>query len=165
MQQIRAAITAGLIMVAVATTVHAQATFVVVRHAERADAGAPVSDPDLSAAGHARAASLATMLRDAKVTAIYVTPLKRTQQTAAPVAKALGLTPIVLPAADTATLIAALQQHQGTALVIGHSNTVPDIVKALSGAAVTVRETDFDHLFVVSRPLVGSASVLQLHYQ
>ena len=75
----------------------AQHTIFLVRHAERADTTPGTSptmaaDPDLSEAGRARAESLATALKDAKITAIYATKYKRTQQTAAPLAKALGLT-------------------------------------------------------------------------
>ena len=44
-------------------------------------------DPDLSDAGRARAESLANVLKDAGITAIYATELKRTQQTAAPLAR------------------------------------------------------------------------------
>ena len=73
----------------------AQHTVFLVRHAERADTtpGAArrwPTDPDLSDAGRARAESLAAALKDAKITAIYTTEFKRTQQTAAPLAKALG---------------------------------------------------------------------------
>ena len=50
------------------------------------------ADPDLSEAGRARAASLATALKDAGIVAIFTTEFKRTQQTAEPLAKALGLT-------------------------------------------------------------------------
>ena len=64
------------------------------RHAERADSGAGgmASDPPLSAAGRARAESLAAMLKDTKLTAIFTTEFKRTQETAAPVAAAQHVT-------------------------------------------------------------------------
>ena len=73
-----------------ATPALAQATVFVVRHAERADDGAAKleDDPDLSAAGRARAEALAAALEDAGITAIFATQYKRTHQTAAPLAKA-----------------------------------------------------------------------------
>jgi 2,3-bisphosphoglycerate-dependent phosphoglycerate mutase len=161
-----AAITAITCLPALASPALAQSTVFVVRHAERADAGTPVTDPDLSAAGHARAEALASALRDAGITAIFVTQLKRTQQTAAPLAKALGLTPVVLPQDNTAGLIARLEKHTGNALVVGHSNTVPEIVKLLGvSSPVTVGDTEFDHLFVVVRPVMGAPSVILLRYR
>ena len=89
-------ILSAIVLLALAVPAAAQQSIFVVRHAERADAapGASAmmdSDPDLSAAGKARAQSLASMLKDAKITAIYTTRYKRTKQTAEPLAAALGL--------------------------------------------------------------------------
>ena len=134
----------------------AQDTVFLVRHAERADAGmasagAAVSDPDLSAEGRARADSLAMMLEDANVTAIYATEFKRTQQTAAPLAKALGLTVTIVKAADSTKLMEALKSSAGNVLVVGHSNTVPDVVRFLGvRASITIGEAEYDNLFVVT---------------
>ena len=157
-----------LFLLASALPATAQSTVFVVRHAERADAGAakPDTDPDLSAIGHQRAESLARVLKDAGITAIFVTPLKRTHQTAAPLAKALGLTPIAIAANDTNTLVIQLQQHRGAALVVGHSNTVPVIVKALGvEEAVVIGDTEFDRLLVVVRPTGGKPIFVPLRYQ
>lgn len=134
----------------------AQDTVFLVRHAERADAGmastgAAVSDPDLSAEGRARADSLAMMLKDADVTAIYATEFKRTQQTAAPLAKALGLTVTIVKAAEPTKLVEALRSAAGNVLVVGHSNTVPDVVRFLGvRASITIGEAEYDNLFVVT---------------
>ena len=150
-------------------SVFAQGTIFVVRHAERADTsgGAPAmmaTDPDLSDAGRARAASLAAMLKDAGVRAIFVTEYMRTQQTAAPLAKALGITAVVVPAKDTAGLTARLKKVEGTALVVGHSNTVPEVITALGVATpVSVADTEFDNLFIVT--LSASPRVVQLRYR
>ncbi|MEZ5284347.1 MAG: iron-containing alcohol dehydrogenase [Vicinamibacterales bacterium] len=130
---------------------------VLVRHAERADTsagGSPTmaADPDLSAAGHARATRLAAMLKDAGITAIFVTQYKRTQQTAAPLAKALGLVPVVMQADDTPALLARLRAVKGHALVVGHSNTVPELAAALSEQpAIEIGDDEYDNLLVVSR--------------
>jgi phosphohistidine phosphatase SixA len=162
----RAAIITITCLAAFASPAIAQSTVFVVRHAERADAGKPVADPDLSPMGHARAEALASVLKDAGITAIFVTQLRRTQQTAGPLAKALGLTPVALTPDDTPGLIARLEKHTGHALVVGHSNTVPEIVKQLGVASpVTVADTDFDHLFVVVRAVDGQRSVIHLRYR
>lgn len=132
---------------------------IVVRHAERADGGtaAPgatmtgASDPELSAAGKARAQALAAMLKDAGVTAIYTTEYRRTKDTAVPLAAALKITAEVVSARDQAALIAKIKANTtGAILVVGHSNTVPTIIKALGGADVTVGESEYDSLFFVA---------------
>ena len=146
----------------------AQQTIFLIRHAERADTAPGVSptmaaDPDLSAAGRARAESLATALKDAKITAIYVTKYKRTQQTAAPLAKALGLT-VNIVTADAAAVVKQIAGAKGNVLIVGHSNTVPDVIKELGVATpVTIGDDEFDNLFIVT---TGThASVLRLHYR
>ncbi|MEO5898310.1 MAG: histidine phosphatase family protein [Vicinamibacterales bacterium] len=161
-----------LLMIAAATLLTsaaaaAQHSVFVVRHAERADVGAAgisTSDPDLSDAGKARAQSLAVALKDAGVTAIYVTEFKRTQQTAAPLATALGIEVTVIPSKDMAALIEKVKGSVGNAVVIGHSNTVPEVIKQLGVAdPVKLADPDYDFLLVVTP---GSpASVLRLHYR
>ena len=147
-----------------ATPALAQATVFVVRHAERADDGAAKleDDPDLSAAGRARAEALAAALEDAGVTAIFATQYKRTHQTAAPLAKALGLSVATVHSDDIAGLVEQLKKVKGNALVVSHSGSVPKLVTALSGTkAPELGHDDYDNLFVVStgdRP-----RVLRLH--
>ena len=54
-------------------------------------------DPPLAPNGHEQAKLLADRLASASIDAIYVTTLRRTAQTAAPLAERLGLTPAVEP--------------------------------------------------------------------
>ena len=76
-----------------------------VRHGESAPVrdGVPVpmlegkSDPELDPVGVEQAARVAERLRGTPIDAIYVTPLQRTHQTAAPLAERLGLKPAVEP--------------------------------------------------------------------
>jgi len=152
MTLLKQAVLAGLILAAAATTAAAQTTIFLVRHAERADAGGGgmASDPALSAAGRARAASLATVLKDTKLTAVFATEFKRTRQTAAPTAKAQQLTVSTVPADKTASLVERLKSASGPVLVVGHSNTLPEIIAALGVTPpVTVADTEFDNLFIV----------------
>lgn len=140
----------------------AQSTIFIVRHAEKAPSSD--KDPDLSEAGRARAESLAKILKDANITAIYATEFKRTQQTAAPVAKALGLELTIVPAKDAATLSAKLRDQHGNALVVGHGNTVPDLIRALGvETPISIAETDYDNLFVVVAD--EKPRLLHLHYR
>jgi broad specificity phosphatase PhoE len=160
---------AALAVLALAAPAAAQQTVFVVRHAERADStpGAKptmATDPDLSEAGRARAASLATALKDAGIVAIFTTEFKRTQQTAEPLAKALGLTVKVVKGDAEASLVEQVAAAKGNVLVVGHSNTVPSIVKRLGvTTAVAVGDDEFDNLFIVTRG--GAPSLLHLHYR
>jgi broad specificity phosphatase PhoE len=142
-----------LTILALAVPAAAQTIFIV-RHAERADGGTGgatmmASDPDLSEAGRARAEALVNLLKDARITSIYTTQYKRTRQTAEPLAKAIGVTPTEVPAADTAGLIARLKAG-GNALVVGHSNTVGQVIEQLGATEpVKLADQDYDNLFVV----------------
>jgi phosphohistidine phosphatase SixA len=158
-----------LVAVLLATPAAAQQTIFLVRHAERADTSPGVSptmaaDPDLSEAGRARAESLASALKDARITAIYTTEFKRTQQTAAPLAKVLGLTVKVVTSKSAADLVKQLKAEKGNVLVVGHSNTVPDVIKGLGVTTpVTIGDDEFDNMFLVS---TGTPpAVVRLHYR
>ncbi|MGI8889615.1 MAG: phosphoglycerate mutase family protein [Chthoniobacterales bacterium] len=137
----------------------------VVRHAERADAlGAAQSDPDLSELGRAHALALAKELRDADIATIYASEFKRTQETAAPLAASLGLKVEIVPAKDGANLVADLKKAKGNVLVVGHSNTVPEIIKNLGiAASLSVSESDYDDLFLVV--LATKPRLIHLHYR
>jgi broad specificity phosphatase PhoE len=158
----------ALLLAVTSTPAYAQHTVFLVRHAERADAGGAMpgmmaDDPDLSRQGRARADSLVTLLKDAGIRTIITTEYKRTQQTAAPLAKALGIRPTVIPAKDVGALTAAVKSASGHVLVVGHSNTVPAVVKGLAaGEEVAIGEQDYDNLLIVV--LDGTPTLLRLHY-
>lgn len=119
------------------------------RHAEKAAVGG--KDPDLSEAGRTRAEALATILKDEKITAIYATEFKRTQETAAPLAQAQGLKTTVVPAASISTpaFIEKLKESSGNVLVVGHGDTIPGLLKALGlSDSINIGENDYDNLFV-----------------
>lgn len=140
----------------------AQSTIFLVRHSEKAATGG--NDPDLSDAGRARAESLATTLKDSGISSIFVTELKRTQQTAAPLAKMLHVEPAIMPAKDSAALVSKLRALTGNALVVGHGNTIPDLIKAFDIATpITIEENDYDNLFVLV--LDAKPRLIRLHYR
>lgn len=114
-----------------------------VRHAEKAAGADP--DVELSDSGKATAQALVAFFAGRGLDAVYATHLRRTQQTALPVATQHDLEVRVLPAGDTARLIARLKTaHCGQhVLVVGHSNTVPEIAAALGAAPFAIEETDF----------------------
>ncbi len=129
-------------------------TVILVRHAEKADQSA---DTVLSDAGEARAAALATALADAPLTNIFVSPLKRTALTATPAAMAHSLSPEVIAldggaqgnAARVAERVHALPAD-AVVLIVGHSNTIPVIARALGYSASTdMPECEFDRLTIL----------------
>ena len=146
-----------LMLVVSVATAAAQPIVFIVRHAERADAGmasakVPGADPDLSGAGVARANSLAAMLKDARIRTVITTEFKRTKQTAEPVATAAGVSLTVIDSKDVTGLLKTVRSSTGNVLVVGHSNTLPDVLKGLGVTEpITVGEDEFDSLFVVTR--------------
>ena len=133
----------------------------IVRHAEKASSGG--KDPELSVQGQKRADALANILKDSQITAVFATEFKRTQKTAAPTAKAAHVSPTVIPGNDIGVLVEKLRALNGNALVVGHTNTIPDVVRALGIATpVSIPEDDYAEIFVV---LLGDApQLLRLHY-
>ena len=157
--------------VAVAPGRGATTIVVVVRHAEKATDDA--RDPSLSAAGESRARVLLSLLRNAGISDIYTTQYKRTRQTAEPLARELAISITERPinsanaatyASDITREILAKSAGKGV-LVVGHSNTVPDIVRALSGTTVpAIADAEYDHIFVVVVPSSGSPRLLRLGF-
>lgn len=136
----------------------------VVRHAEKADAS---KDPELSDLGRARAHALSEAIGRAPVAAIFATPYQRTQATAAPLAAARGLPVTIVDAAAAGALADRIRaEHAGqTVLVVGHSNTVPEVVAALGGGAIApIPEDTFDRLYLVTLTPGRPAEVLALRY-
>jgi broad specificity phosphatase PhoE len=133
----------------------------IVRHAEKASTGG--KDPDLSVQGQNRADALAHILKDSQITSVFVTEFKRTQETAAPTARAANVSPTVVPANDVGVLVEKLRALNGNALVVGHGNTIPDLLKALGIATpVSIPEDEYTEIFAV---LIGNEpQLLRLHY-
>jgi phosphohistidine phosphatase SixA len=141
-------------------------TVILVRHAERAVGTSP--EVGISEAGRCRAEALAGMLADAGVRHIFTSEVARTGQTAAPLARILNLAPEVVPAKDVDALVAKLRSGPvgSAALVVGHSNTVPEIIERLGGGAVApIGDSEYDRLFVVTFTGFKRATVVSLHYR
>jgi phosphohistidine phosphatase SixA len=145
-------------------------TIIVIRHAEKVQVSDP--DPPLSPAGEARAALLARMFGDAStpwhIDAIYVSAALRNRLTAAPLAAALRISPTVAPAEDPRGLARrVLREHSGgRILVVGHFDTVPRLVAALSGAEniPPMGAEEYGTMYIVTVPRIGHANVLRLSY-
>lgn len=151
-------------------------TVILVRHAEKMDA--PREDPPLTEAGKTRAALLAKMLARAGVKAIYTSQFLRTKETAEPVAKQLGVasTTITLRSKQSnprevseesikQIVDGIMNGSADTVLVVGHSNSVPDVIRMLGAQDVpAIDERSFDDLFIVTVYDKGKARVLRMKY-
>lgn len=150
-----------LLLTIFVSALNAQSTVFIVRHAEKAKSGD--NDPELSPAGRTRADALAKILADSGIQAIYATEFKRTQETAAPLAKALDIEVSIVPSKDSTKLASKLRNLRNNALVVGHGNTIPDLIKAFGiKAPIDIAESDYDNLFIVV--LDEKAHLIRLHY-
>lgn len=143
---------AGLLLAGVA-----QASPVyVMRHLER-DTG---KDPSLNAIGTKHAEDLAAWFRRERPKAIFVTPFKRAQETAAPLARRLRITPVIYDPAKPEAMLAQAKASKGSVLIVGHSNTVPKIVEALGGpAGPDLADTDYGRIWIIRRDNVSVAEL------
>ena len=150
----------SVLLSALLTTDAAPIVFIV-RHAEKAATGG--HDPDLSVAGQKRAETLAHLLKDSQITSVFVTEFKRTQETAAPTAKDARLNPIVVSSNDVAGMAARVCALSGNALVVGHGNNIPELIKALGiTTPIAIPENDYSEIFVVL--VQDPPQLFRLHY-
>jgi len=149
-----------------AIDVCAQGSVYAVRHAEKVLTDKD-EDPPLARAGKKRARDLARALASVRLKAIYVTEYRRTQETAAPVAKAAGLAPVQADSEGMKALARLIRSRHGeeAVLVVGHSDTLPALLKTLGVKdSVAVSEMDYDNLFIVDHGKGGAARMHWLHY-
>lgn len=136
-------------LVAAAQCAAAEPTDFLARHAEKADGAADPKNPELSAAGQTRAELLGRMLKDAGVSAIFATEFARTRQTAEQVRRATGAAITIMAARDTGALIQRVKAAPGNSVIIGHSNTLPEIIKALGvDEPIGIADDEYDNLFI-----------------
>lgn len=121
----------------------------VVRHAEKS---APSGDVPLSGEGLQRAEDLKERLKDQKIAAVYSTNTKRTQQTAGTTAAHFN-TDIKLYNNGDSLMKALITVKRKNTLVVGHSNTVPQMLRAVGlnpGFEGNIPDNQYDNLFEVT---------------
>jgi 2,3-bisphosphoglycerate-dependent phosphoglycerate mutase len=140
--------------VLMAFSTQAQTTVWIVRHAEKDLKNPSDPDPALSIDGQERAKDLASLLLPKRVLAVYSTPFKRARQTAEPTAYGHGVIVQTYDPADPAALAASvLRQHKGgSVLIVGHSNTVLELVEAfgIKRPIPALSEDEYDYIFAVT---------------
>lgn len=139
---------------------------VVVRHAEVEAANSV--DPGLSAAGRERAMRLARMLSQTGerrgVDAIFASEYQRSQQTAIPLAEMLGLAVNAVSNAAWRDLDSTIAREHNGEMVLVVGNAVPELVKALSGEQVDLREDEYDAMFVLYLSRLSKPRLIKLRY-
>ena len=140
-------------------------TIILVRHAEKV--ATPGDDPQLSDAGVARAELLSRMFENSGLTAIYTTQYVRTKKTAEPIARKLGLQLQTVDAAASKKLVEGIvARHKGrTVLVVGHSNTLPEIIQAFGGGNISeISDDDYDNVYIVTLTQKGKGKTLRMKF-
>ena len=135
------------------------------RHAETSGLS---SNRSLSGAGQTRANNLSAILASVNLNNIYSTNYNRTKQTAQPTAINQSLNVILYNPSTLSSFIDQVldSNHSKVALIVGHSNTTPDLLNLLVGSNVynDLPETEYDNIFIVSVFERGRAEVLNLKY-
>lgn len=129
-------------------------TYYVVRHAEKVLIPPNAYDPALTDVGVQRSNDLNAYFGKKKPDSVFVSTFLRTQQTAAPTATAAGLTPVVINQNDTNSVNAFISRlykmHKKKVLIVGHTNSIPRIVKGLSGQIINaIPEADYDNIYII----------------
>lgn len=141
-------------------------TFILVRHAEKADDG--TRNPPLNKEGNKRADNLAELLSNQDIHALYSTPFKRTMETLQPVADAKDIeVQNYDPYAKGEWLQTLIEKHAGGTVVIsGHSNTIPALANDLLGNETFTQfdESDYSNLIIIVASEVGKGKLVRLKF-
>ena len=120
-----------------------------VRHAEKQADGS--RDPALTKEGKQRAEQLATWLTDKDIENIWSSDYQRTRDTAQPLATQLGVEPRIYDPGNQPVLVGHLLARKDNALVVGHSNTIPELARMLCECEIAdMDESEYDRLIVIS---------------
>lgn len=152
-------------------------TVLLVRHAETSASTKTNQDPPLSESGESRAIALERLLSRAGITHVFASEFDRTRATVRPLAGALELEIETVSALQRELQVQKLRDLPpgSVALVCGHSNTIPALIRDLGGGGEFERDREgepviahdsYDRLFLVSLPPSGSAaaSTIELRY-
>ena len=124
-------------------------TLYLIRHAEKELDGS--SDPVLTQVGKNRAEQLATWFQSKGLEGIWSSDYHRTRDTVKPLLAKTGLKLSIYDPGDQAALVMQLKERQQTALIVGHSNTIPELARLLRNCnIVDMDETEHNRLIVIS---------------
>jgi phosphohistidine phosphatase SixA len=151
----------SLFLISAAALAQDSGKIFVVRHAEKESNAA---DTPLSSQGRARAQCLAETLKDAHISAVLTTQYIRTKQTAEPTANQAHAQEESFDAKSLSQIATAAREaaKNGNVLIVGHSNTIPQLMLALGAASVTIPDTAYDQLFILNA--ADPKQLITVHY-
>ncbi|MCA1855968.1 histidine phosphatase family protein [Massilia oculi] len=131
-----------------------------VRHGEKATVG---QDPELTTLGQKRAQVIAAILGRTGITSIHSTPTQRTRQTAQPLAQRLGIEVQLYDPGAPKALVEKVKTLSGPVLVVGHSNTLPELVRLFGGApGGDIGDDEYDRLYQLTPGADGAVRTVLL---
>jgi len=131
-------------------------SYYIVRHAEKETTTTTTtmtSDVPLSAAGKQRAEALKELLQNENIKHVFSTNYIRTKSTAQPLVDAIQI-PIETYDPKDPQFVSKLKGLNGNSLIVGHSNTVDDVVNELTGKKEIqgdLPDSAYGDLFVVKK--------------
>ena len=147
-----------------AQVARAQKAIILIRHAERIDS----STDALSRRGEEWSNLLRDRFKNSGITTIYSTQFQRTSKTVEPLSKELGLAPVIIQSTQQADLIDRLRTKHGpndVVLVVGHSNSVPAIIKELGvKETITIADDQYGDVSILV-PKTPEPTLVRLHFE
>src|SRR5215207_5574089 len=110
------------------------------------------TDPPLAETGKLRAQALKELLKNEKIGHIFSTNTLRTRSTVEPLSQYLNIPVQVYNPRPDSVFIQQLKGLKKDVLIVGHSNTVDDIVNMLTGQQTIpkdLKDSEYDNLFIV----------------
>ena len=124
-------------------------TLYLVRHAEKAQDGS--RDPMLTDIGEQRSENLANWFSDKQIEDIWSSDYIRTRDTAKPILSKLDIDVTLYDPGNLPELTENLLKKQHTALIVGHSNTTPQLARLLCDCEIAdMDESEHDRVIVIS---------------
>jgi phosphohistidine phosphatase SixA len=147
-------------------------TVFLVRHASTVPETKATPDRFLSKVGKARAQVLRRLLGKAGVTHVFSSDYPRTRGTVGPLAKSSGVKIAFLSPRRPKQYVEAIQglPPGSIAVVAGHSNTLPELIKALGGSITDLtsrgwlEDTSHDRLFMMTLGKGMAVQTVELRY-
>lgn len=135
---------------------------VLTRHGEKVDQS---RNPQLSEAGKNRAENLKKILAYAPIfDVVYSSKYYRTVNTIRPYCKSKGIKWKIYDPKKPDSLIALLKSYK-TALIVGHSNTIPKLINHLTGTELPeFPEEDYNNLVFIKIPQKGTKTIYFFQY-
>jgi len=122
-------------------------TLYLVRHAEKQTES---KNPRLTQCGRERAEQLAKLLSETNIKSIYSTSYQRTMSTAAPLSRKQNIAIKNYDPRELAQFALHVKQQKENALIVGHSNTTPQLTQLLSNKKIAaLSEKEFQTLYQI----------------